>query len=148
MGLQGLRLPWSAQTLLSLLSGLVLLLGLAPSLVAQMGSRGTALIEFTGMVQNRAGNDVLTLEVKKQTILFTLCDVQSSGHRFLRERFLSELRIRTPSIYIRGPDYLLEELLAEEPNKRGLKMRGLYYSDSRAFVINRLSQFHGTRPEH
>lgn len=148
MGLQGLRLPWSAQTLLSLLSGLVLLLGLAPPLVAQMGSRGTALIEFTGMVQSRAGNDVLTLEVKKQTILFALCDVQSSGHRFLRERFLSELRIRTPSIYIRGPDYLLEELLAEEPNKRGLKMRGLYYSDSRAFVINRLSQFHGTRPEH
>lgn len=148
MGLQGLRLPWSAQTLLSLLSGLVLLLGLAPSLVAQMGSRGTALIEFTVMVQNRAGNDVLTLEVKKQTILFALCDVQSSGHRFLRERFLSELRIRTPSIYIRGPDYLLEELLAEEPNKRVLKMRGLYYSDSRAFVINRLSQFHGTRPEH
>lgn len=148
MGLQGLRLPWSAQTLLSLLSGLVLLLGLAPSLVAQMGSRGTALIEFTGMVQNRAGNDVLTLEVKKQTILFALCDVQSSGHRFLRERFLSELRIRTPSIYIRGSDYLLEELLAEEPNKRVLKMRGLYYSDSRAFVINRLSQFHGTRPEH
>ena len=148
MGLHGLRLPWSAQTLLSLLSGLVLLLGLAPPLVAQMGSRGTVLIEFTGMVQNRAGNDVLTLEVKKQTILFALCDVQSSGHRFLRERFLSELRIRTPSIYVRGPDYLLEELLAEEPNKRGLKMRGLYYSDSRAFVINRLSQFHGTRPEH
>lgn len=148
MRLQRPLLSWSATNSLYCLFGLVLVLGLAPPLVAQTGTRGTVLIEFTGMVQSWPGNDVLTLEVKKQEILFALHDVHSSGHRFLRERFLSDLRIRTPSMYVRGPDYLLEELLAEEPNKRALKMRGLYYSDSRAFVINRLSQFHGKTPEH
>jgi hypothetical protein len=148
MRLQRPLLFWLAKNSLCLLFGLVLVLGFASPLVAQMDTRGTVLIEFTGMVQGLPGNDVLTLQVKSQKILFALHDVHSSGQRFLRERFLSDLRIRTPSMYVRGPDYLLEELLAEEPNKRALKMRGLYYSDSRAFVINRLSQFHGNKPEH
>ncbi len=148
MKLQRLTLLLSAQNSLSLLCGLVLPLWLAPPLVAQMSTRGTELIEFTGMVQSWPGPDVLTLEVKKQKILFALHGLHSSGRRFLRERFLADLRLRTPSMYVRGPDYLLEELLAEEPNKRALKMRGLYYSDSRAFVIDRLSQFHGNKPAH
>ena len=147
MGFHRPTLPRPVKSPLCLLFGLVVVLGLVPSLAAQTTTRGTVLIEFTGTVQSWSGNDVLTLEVKKQHIFFALHDVHSSGQRFLRERFLSDLRIRTPSMYVRGPDYLLEELLAEKPGTRPLKLRGMYYSDSRAFVINRLSRLRDTRPE-
>ena len=85
-----------AKKLLCPLLCLALVLGLVPSLAAQVTTRGTVLIEFTGMVQSWPGNDVLTLEVKKQHIFFALHDVHSSGQRFLRERFLSDLRLRSP----------------------------------------------------
>ena len=147
MGCHRPALARSIKKLLCPLLCLVLMLGLAPLLTAQTTTRGTVLIEFTGMVQSWPGNDVLTLEVKKQHIFFALHDVHSSGQRFLRERFLSDLRIRTPSMYVRGPDYLLEELLAEKPGTRPIKMRGMYYSDSRAFVMNRLFRLRDTRPE-
>ena len=113
--------------------------GLPVSVNAQIGTRTATLIEFTGMVQVEPGDDVLTLEVKKEEIRFSLQDAQSAGQKFLRERFLSDLSSRTPSMYVRGPDYLLEELRTEKPNTRAIKMRGLYYSDSRVFVINKLS---------
>lgn len=147
MGCQRPALPRPVKTPLCLLFGLIVVLGLVPSPAAQTTTRGTVLIEFTGMVQGWPGSDVLTLEVKKQHVFFALHDVHSSGQRFLRERFLSDLRIRTPSMYVRGPDYLLEELLAEKPGTRPLKLRGMYYSDSRAFVMNRLSRLRDTRPE-
>ncbi len=147
MGFHRPALPRPVKTPLCLLFGLVVVLGLVPSLAAQTTTRGTVLIEFTGMVQSWPGNDVLTLEVKKQHIFFALHDVHSSGQRFLRERFLSDLRLRTPSMYVRGPDYLLEELLAEKPDIRPLKLRGMYYSDSRAFVMNRLFRLRDTRPD-
>jgi hypothetical protein len=57
-------------------------------------------------------------------------------------RFLSETKIRTPGVYVRGPDTMLETLIKERPGKRVLKLSGLYYPDSRMFVLNGLEQFH------
>jgi hypothetical protein len=118
---------------------------LAPlPLHAQMLSGGWVL-QLYGMVQVEPGSNVVTMDVKKEHIRFVVHNVRSSDQNFAPGRFYSETTNRVPGMYMRGPDEWLETLLKERPGKRVLKLTGVYYPDSRMFVINDLSQFHEER---
>jgi len=45
------------------------------------------------------------------------------------------------SLYIRGPEPMLDLLLKEKPSKRVLQLQGIYYSDSRMFMLHDLDPF-------
>jgi hypothetical protein len=113
---------------------------LLPSPAAAQGGAGGWLIEIYGMVQVEPGASVVTLGVKNEEIRFAVHDVRSST-RDVMARFLSDTAHRTPSLYVRGPDALLNTLIKEQPSKRALKLSGLYYPDTRVFMINRLEPF-------
>jgi hypothetical protein len=114
-----------------------------PPASAQTGVGGW-MIQIYGMVQVEPGANVLTLGVKNEEIRFVVHNLRSSDRNFSMARFLSETKIRTPGVLIRGPDTMLETLIKERPRKRVLKLSGLYYPDSRVFVLNGLEQFHET----
>jgi hypothetical protein len=106
---------------------------------AQFGSSTGFVIQLIGMVQVEPGPNVITLGVNDTEIRFQTRDLQSTLQDFSVQRFLSDLRHRSPNLYIRGPEPLLDLLLKEKPSKRVLKLSGLYYSDSRRFLLNNIS---------
>jgi hypothetical protein len=114
------------------------------SVDAQMLGGGW-ILELYGMVQVEPGSNVVTMDVKKEHIRFVVHNVRSSDQNFAPGRFYSETTNRVPGMHMRGPDEWLETLIKERPGKRVLKLTGVYYPDSRVFVINDLSQFHEER---
>jgi hypothetical protein len=106
---------------------------------AQFGSSTGFAIQLIGMVQVEPGPNVITLGVKDTEIRFQAQDLQSTLQDFSIQRFLSDLRHRSPNLYIRGPEHLLDLLLKEKPSKRVLKLAGLYYPDSRRFLLNNIN---------
>ena len=106
---------------------------------------GGWVLQLYGMVQVEPGANVVTLDVKKEHIRFVIHNVRSSDRDFSTGRFYSETTNRVPGLYMKGPEQWLETLLNERPGKRVLKLIGVYYPDSRTFVINDLSQFHEER---
>jgi len=111
------------------------------SAFAQVGSSGVWPIEIYGMVQVEPGSHVLTFAVKNEEIRFSVSDVRSSDRRISMARFLSDTRPHTPSVHIKGNDSLLELLIKERPSKRVLRLTGLYYVDTRVFVVNGIIPF-------
>jgi hypothetical protein len=109
---------------------------------AQLGSSGVWPIEIYGMVQVEPGSYVLTLAVKNEEIRFAVNDVRSSDDRRISlARFLSNTRYHTPSMHIRGSDALLDILIKEKPSKRVLRLTGLFYVDTRVFVVSGIIPF-------
>jgi hypothetical protein len=106
---------------------------------------GGWVLQLYGMVQVEPGANVVTMDVKKEHIRFVIHNVRSSDRDFAPGRFYSETTNRVPGLYMKGPDQWLETLLKEQPGKRVLKLTGVYYPDSRMFIINDLSQFHEER---
>lgn len=146
LGLWTLDLRPCASSWIRLLAVTVMTVGvLVPvHLHAQMMGGGW-ILQLYGMVQVEPGSNVVTLEVKKEHIRFVVHNVRSSDQNFAPGRFYSETTNRVPGMYMRGPDEWLETLIKERPGKRVLKLTGVYYPDSRMFVINDLSQFHEER---
>ena len=114
---------------------------LPASALAQMGGSGMSMIELYGMVQVEPGANVLTLGVKDEEIRFAVQDVRCSDQRFSTDKFLSDTKHRTPGVHVRGPEPLLDLLIKERPSKRALKLSGIYYVDTRVFVLNGLAPF-------
>ena len=90
------------------------------------------------MVQVEPGANVLTLDVKDTEIRFQAQSVIGADRDFSLPRFLAELRHHSPSMTIQGPEHLLDLLLEEKPNKRALKLSGIYYHDARRFLVNKI----------
>lgn len=111
------------------------------SAFAQIIGSGGWTIQVFGVVQVEPGSNVLTLGVKKEEIRFAVQDLRCTDQRFSKDRFLSETKHRRPSVYIRGPEPILDTLLKERPNKRVLRLNGIFYTDTRVFVLNRLESF-------
>src|SRR2546422_2432265 len=105
---------------------------------AQFEGAGGWAIQLYGMVQVEPGTNVLTLGVKNEEIRFVVHDVRCSNREFSAGRFLSDTTHRTPGVYIKGPDTMLDILIKEKPSTRVLKLSGFYYPDSRRFVLNGL----------
>ena len=103
---------------------------------------GGWVLQLSGMVQVEPGSNVVTMDVKQEHIRFVIHNVRSSDKNFSPERFYSETTNRVPGMYMRGPDQWLETLVKERPGERVLKITGVYYPESRMFMINGLSQFH------
>ena len=127
-----MRLPLR---LLFFLVGFLLMHGGGP-VHAQHG--GLAM-ELYGMVSFAPGSQVVTLAVGKgETIRFRVQDIESRHADFSVINFLSEIRHREPGLYIKGPAHYVDLLRKEEPEKRLLKLTGLYYSSARNFVLSRV----------
>lgn len=131
-----------------LLAGIFLVHGGAVGPVhAQLGGRGSPggiVMELYGTVSLAPGRQVVTLAVGKgETLRFRVQDVESRHTDFSMINFLSEIRHRTPGLYIKGPAHYVDLLRKEEPEKRLLRLTGLYYSSARNFV---LSQVRPVRP--
>ena len=91
------------------------------------------------MISLAPGSQVVTLAVGKgETVRFRIQDVESRYPDFSVINFLSEIRYRQPSLYIKGPAHYVDMLRREEPEKRLLRLSGLYYSSARNFVLSRV----------
>ena len=112
------------------------------SVFAQTFGAGGWPIQLHGRVQVEPGSNVITLGVKNEEIRFAVYDLYDSGQRLSVARFLSDTKYRTPGLYVRGPDTLLETLIKEKPGKRILKLSGIYYPDRRVFHLSRLRTLH------
>ncbi len=108
---------------------------------------GGILVEMYGMIQFGPGSRVLMLDVGGQTLRFGVHDLESRNPQFSFSRFMSETRRRKPSLYIKGPAHMLEMLRKEEPEKRLLRLTGLYYQDSRNFILSRVQPVRQTQQE-
>ncbi|MGE0680424.1 MAG: hypothetical protein AB7P69_05890 [Candidatus Binatia bacterium] len=117
----------------------LLLVCLPVPAAAQFGTSTGFVIQLIGMVQVEPGPNVITLEVKDTEIRFQMQDLESTFKDFSAQRFLSDIRHRSPSLYIRGPEHLLDLLLKEKPRKRVLKLSGLYHADSRRLLLTNIS---------
>ena len=106
------------------------------------GGAGGWAIQLYGMVQVEPGANVLTLGVKNEEIRFVVHDLRCSNRGFSMSRFLSDTSSRTPGVYMKGPDTLLDLLIKERPSKRVLKLTGSYYPESRIFTLSDLEPFH------
>ena len=96
-------------------------------------------IELYGMISLAPGSQVVTLAVGKgETLRFRVQDVESRYPDFSVINFLSEIRHRQPSLYIKGPAHYVDLLRREEPEKRLLRLTGLYYASARNFVLSRV----------
>ncbi|MBI3799507.1 MAG: hypothetical protein HY268_21380, partial [Deltaproteobacteria bacterium] len=78
------------------------------------------------------------LAVKNEEIRFAVQDMRCTSQQCSKEQFLSDITHRRPSLYIRGPEPLLDLLLKEKPGKRVLKLEGLYSIDNHMFLIHDL----------
>jgi len=115
---------------------------------AQFGASIGATIQLVGMVQVEPGANVLTLDVKGTEIRFQAQDIVGMDRDFSMPQFLAELRHRSPSMKIQGPEHLLDLLLEEKPNKRALRLSGIYYNDARKFLVNKISSINDSnRPQ-
>lgn len=128
---------------------LILLLGILVTLpmraIAQTGIGGWP-IEMSGMVQVEPGPNVLTFAVKDEEIRFLVHDILSTDRDFAPTRLLADVRYRSPSLYIKGAEPVLEVLLTEKPGKRALKLRGIVYPQSRQFVVHSIKPFTAAAP--
>ena len=115
---------------------------LVPVFLHAQTMSGGWVLQLYGMVQVEPGANVVTMDVKKEHIRFVIHNVRSADQNFTSGRFYSETTNRVPGIYMKGSDQWLETLIKERPGKRVLKITGVFYPDSRTFVINELSQFH------
>lgn len=106
---------------------------------AQLSTSIGSTIQLIGMVQVEPGATVITLNVKDTEIRFQAQDIISMDRDFSVSQFLAELHHHSPSMTIRGPEHLLDLLLKEKPNKRALKLSGIYYQDGHRFVVNKIS---------
>jgi hypothetical protein len=79
--------------------------------------------------------------VKNEKIRFAVQDLRCIDQRFSKDRFLSDVMHHMPSVYIRGPEPILDLLLKEKPSKRVLKLNGVYHADTRVFMLNDLAPF-------
>ena len=96
-------------------------------------------IELYGMISLAPGSQVVTLAVGKgETLRFRVQDVESRYPDFSVINFLSEIRHREPNLYIKGPAHYVDLLRKEEPEKRLLRLTGLYYASARNFVLSRV----------
>ena len=121
--------------LLLLLVGIFLVHGGGPA----HAQHGGLAMELYGMVSFAPGSQVVTLAVGKgETIRFRVQDIESRHADFSVINFLSEIRHREPGLYIKGPAHDVDLLRKEEPEKRLLKLTGLYYSSARNFVLSRV----------
>ncbi len=121
--------------LLFFLVGFLLMHGGGP-IHAQHG--GLAM-ELYGTISLAPGSQVVTLAVGKgETLRFRVQDIESRYTDFSVINFLSEIRHREPSLYIKGPAHYVDLLRKEEPEKRLLRLTGLYYSSARNFVLSRV----------
>jgi hypothetical protein len=102
------------------------------------------MVEIYGTVQVEPGNNVLTIEVKGEEIRFAVHNLRSPDQRVSMARFLSDVRRREPGMFIRGPEEMLDTLRKERPGKRVLRLRGIYYYDSRIFALSGLDHFRAT----
>lgn len=109
---------------------------------AQMSGSGWT-VSLYGTVQVEPGSDVATLAVKDEKIRFAIQNVHCSDRNFSTGRFMSDVTRKDPGLQIKGPEEWLEMLINERPNKRVLQMNGVYYPDSRMFVIHKLVRFGG-----
>ena len=110
---------------------------------AQMSGNGW-IVSLYGTVQVEPGPDVATLQVKDEKIRFAIQNVQCSDRNFSTGRFMSDVTRKNPGLHVKGSEEWLEMLVNERPNKRVLQMNGVYYPDSRLFVINKLARFSAT----
>jgi hypothetical protein len=102
---------------------------------------GGLTIQVFGVVQLEPGPNVLTLAVRNEEIRFAVQDMRCTGQQCSKDRFVSDIKHRTPSLYIRGPEPMLDLLVKEKPSKRVLRLEGLYYLDSRRLVLHDLTPF-------
>ena len=101
------------------------------------------MVSLYGMVQVEPGNGVATLKVKDEQIRFVIQNIQCSDRNFSTGRFLTDVTRKEPGLFIKGPEEWLDLLINERPGKRVLQMRGVYYPDSRMFMLHKLERFQG-----
>ena len=100
---------------------------------------GGIVLDVYGAVSFAPGSQVVTLAIgRDQPLRFRVQDVVSRNPNFSVVTFLSDVRRRRPSLYVKGPDRYLELLRKEEPEKRMLRLTGLYYPSARNFVVSRI----------
>ncbi len=100
---------------------------------------GGMVMEIYGTVSLAPGHQVVTLAVGKgETLRFRVRDVESRHADFSVINFLSEIRQREPNLHIKGPAHYVDLLRKEEPEKRLLRLTGLYYPSARNFVLSRV----------
>lgn len=103
------------------------------------GQFGGIILDVYGMVSLAPGRKVLSLAMGRgENIRFRVQDVVCQNPNFSTINFLSEVRHRRPSLYIKGPERHLGLLRAEEPERRLLRLTGLYYPGARNFVLSRV----------
>ena len=116
---------------------------MVPANVFAQKSGGGWTVSLYGTVQLEPGPDVATLRVKDEKIRFAIQNVQCSDRNFSTGRFLSDVTRKDPGLHVKGSEEWLEMLVNERPSKRVLQMNGVYYPDSRLFLINKLVRFTG-----
>lgn len=127
-------LPWAAALVITAW-------GCLPGRVFAQGSSGIWPLEVFGTVQVEPGANVLTMKIKDEEIRFSVSDVRGGDRRISVARFLSETKSHSPGMYIRGDESWLDLLLKEKPGKRALRLSGLFYVETRVFVVNNVSPF-------
>jgi hypothetical protein len=113
-----------------------------PAIVFAQGGGGLTIQVF-GVVQVEPGPNVLTLAVRNEEVRFAVRNMRCTGQQCSKDRFVSDIKHRTPSLYIRGPEPMLDLLVKEKPSQRVLRLEGLYYLDSRMLVLHDLTPFNG-----
>jgi hypothetical protein len=98
-------------------------------------------IQVFGTVQVEPGANVLTMKIKDEEIRFAVSDVRGGDRRISVARFLSDTKSHSPGLYIRGDESWLDLLLKEKPGKRALRLSGLFYVETRVFVLSNVSPF-------
>lgn len=81
------------------------------------------------------------MKIKDEEIRFSVSDVRGGDRRISVARFLAETKSHSPGMHIRGDEAWLDLLLKEKPGKRALRLNGLFYVETRVFVVNNVSPF-------
>jgi hypothetical protein len=126
---------------------LCLVMAFTPAAAQQFGLITGWAIQITGMVQVEPGPNVVTFGIKKDEIRFLINDIYSRDRNFSSGQFFAEIRNRTPNVFVKGSDELLELLIKERPSKRVLKLVGVYYLDSHTLLLHDITPVRETPKE-
>ena len=114
---------------------------MCPSLACAQAITNGWVVFVYGVVQVEPGDDVSTLQVKDEQIRFAIRNVRCSDRNFSTGRFMTDVTSRKPGLFMKGPEPWLDMLINERPGKRVLQLTGVYYPESRNFVLSNVQRF-------
>ena len=112
---------------------------LASNLPLPTPSESPALVVFEGRVgppePGRSAAADLELDVSRERLRFQVSRVRVLRGSFLGADLLAELSPQRPSLYLRGPDELLQKLKSTTPDDR-VELTGYHRTGSRDLLVS------------